>query len=85
MREVLSDDLNDMIIDEVKATQKNKTGEALKKEVRKNAKKHIIEIFKSLESELAKSESDPQKLEQDRLKREQVQAATQKAREEKGA
>ena len=85
MREVLSDDLNDMIIDEVKATQKNKTGEALKKGVRKNAKKHIIEIFKSLESELAKSESDPQKLEQDRLKREQVQAATQKAREEKGA
>ena len=82
---MLSDDLNDMVIDDVKAVEKNKTGELMKKELKKNAKKHMIQMFKSLESELAKTESDPKKLEEDKKKREEMQAATQKAREEKGA
>ena len=55
VREVLSDDLNDMIIDDVKAVEKNKVGEMLKKELKKNIKKQMIQIFKSLESELAKT------------------------------
>lgn len=62
MREILSDDLSDMIIDEVKATEKNKTGDLMKKWIKKNAKPRIIEVFKHLEEELVKSESDPSKL-----------------------
>lgn len=42
IREILSDDLNDMIIDEVKATEKNKTADLMKKWIKKNAKAKII-------------------------------------------
>jgi activator of HSP90 ATPase len=49
VREILSDDLNDLIIDEVKATEKNKAADALKKWIKKNAKASIIEVFKHLE------------------------------------
>ena len=55
VREVLSDDLNDMVIDDVKAVEKNKVGEMLKKELKKNIKKQMIQTFKGLESELAKT------------------------------
>ena len=48
VREILSDDLNDMIIDEVKATEKNKTADLMKKWIKKNAKAKIIEVFKHL-------------------------------------
>jgi hypothetical protein len=85
VKEILSDDLNDMIIDEVKATEKNKTADIMKKWLKKSVKPKIIEIFKHLEGELVKVEGDPAKLEEDKKKREEMQVATQKAREEKGA
>jgi predicted transcriptional regulator len=85
VREILSDDLNDMIVDDVKATEKNKTAELLKKWIKKNAKAKIIEVFKHLEEELMKYESDPNKIEEDSKKREENLLATQKAKEEKGA
>ena len=85
VREISSDDLNDLVIDEVKATEKNKTGELIKKWIKKNAKAKIIEVFKHLEEELVKQEADPTKLEMDKLKREENLKATQKAKEEKGA
>lgn len=57
----------------------------VKKWIKKSAKGKIIEVFRHLEEELVKQESDPLKLEEDRKKREEIQLATQKAREEKGA
>jgi activator of HSP90 ATPase len=85
VREILSDDLNDMIVDEVRATEKNKTADLLKKWIKKNAKAKIIEVFRHLEEELMKQEGDPAKLQEDKRKREENLLATQKAREEKGA
>ena len=85
VREILSDDLNDMVIEDVKSNEKNKTAELVKKWVKKSAKAKIIEVFRHLEEELVKQESDPLKLEEDKKKREEIQVATQKAREEKGA
>jgi hypothetical protein len=38
----LSDDLNDILIEDVKATEKNKTADLLKKWIKKNAKAKII-------------------------------------------
>lgn len=85
VREILSDDLNDMVVDDVRATEKNKTADLIKKWLKKNAKAGIIEVFKHLEEELMKQEADPNKIEEDRKKREENQLATKKAKEEKGA
>lgn len=63
MKEILSDDLSDMIVDDVKSTEKNKTGDLMKKWIKKSAKDKIIEVFKHLEEELMKVESDPKKIE----------------------
>jgi len=41
-----------MIVEEVKATEKNKSGEELKKWIKKNAKSKMVEVFKRLEAEL---------------------------------
>jgi len=61
------------------------TAQLMKKWIKINAKAKIIEVFKHLEEELVKVEGDPQKLEEDKKKREEMHAATQKARSEKGA
>ena len=74
-----------MVIEDVKTTEKNKTAELIKKWIKKNVKAQIVEVFRHLEEELVKKESDPSKIQQDKKKREQSQLATQKAREEKGA
>ena len=74
-----------MVVEEVKATEKNKSGELLKQWLRKNAKGKMIEIFKHLEEALMKEEGDPVKLAEDKRKREENLVATQKAKEEKGA
>jgi hypothetical protein len=58
----LSDDLNDMVIEDVKTTEKNKTAELIKKWVKKNVKAKIVEVFRHLEEELVKKESDPSKI-----------------------
>jgi hypothetical protein len=84
VKEVSSDDLSDMVIDDVKATEKNKCGEELKKWIKKNGKERVIGVFKALESDLQKRESDPQKLEEDQKKREEATKFTEKAKEEKG-
>lgn len=52
-----------MIIDEIKATEKNKTADEMKKWLKKNVKPAIIEVFKHLQEELVKFEGDPQKIE----------------------
>lgn len=57
----------------------------MKKWVKKNAKEHIMKVFKDLENDLMQQESDPKKLEEDKKKREEAYLATQKARDEKGA
>ncbi len=62
VRQVLNDDLNDMIIDDIKATQKNKAGDELKKYLKKNAKEAIMKVFKSFEEDISKHECDPKKL-----------------------
>lgn len=59
-----------MIVDDVRATEKNKTADLIKKWLKKNAKAKIIEVFKHLEEELMKQEADPNKIEEDRKKRE---------------
>lgn len=41
----------------------------MKKWIKKSAKEKIIEVFKHLEEELMKAESDPKKLEEDKKKR----------------
>ena len=38
----MSDDLNDMIIDDIGATEKNKTADIMKKWIKKGAKEKII-------------------------------------------
>lgn len=80
VKEILSDDLNDLVFEDVKATEKNKCGQEIKKWIKKNAKPKIIEIFKEMQSDLVKLESDPKKLEEDKLKREEALKATQKAK-----
>ena len=50
VKEILSDDLNDMIIDEVKSNEKNKTGDLMKKWIKKNAKDKIVGVFKQMEA-----------------------------------
>jgi hypothetical protein len=57
----------------------------MKKWLKDNAKAAIIGVFKHLQEELVKFEGDPQKIEEDRRKREEVQEATRRAREERGA
>ena len=42
----------------------------MKKWIKKNAKQHIINIFKEFEGDLIKYESDPKKIEEDKKKRE---------------
>jgi hypothetical protein len=37
-----------MIIDEVKSTEKNKTGDVMKKWIKKNGKERMIAIFKQM-------------------------------------
>ncbi len=74
-----------MVVDDFKASSKNKTGDLVKKWIKKNAKAKIIEVFRHLEEELMKQEGDPQKIEEDKRKREENLIATQKAKEEKGA
>ena len=73
-----------MVIEEVKSTEKNKTGDIMKKWIKKNVKDKIVGVFKQMEVELMQAESDPRKLEEDKKKREENVLATQKAREEKG-
>jgi hypothetical protein len=51
-----------MIIDDIKATQKNKAGDELKKYLKKNAKEAIMKVFKSFEEDISKHECDPKKL-----------------------
>lgn len=46
IREILSDDLNDLVLEDIKATEKNKCGEEIKKWIKKNAKPKIISAFK---------------------------------------
>ena len=46
VREICFDDLNDMIIDDVKSTEKNKCGNEMKKWIKKNAKESLIKVFK---------------------------------------
>lgn len=41
----------------------------MKKWIKKNAKELIIKVFKSMEEDLKKLESDPTKLEEDKKKR----------------
>jgi hypothetical protein len=84
VKEILSDDLSDMIVDDVKADQKNNCGEEMKKWVKKNAKEKLVAVFKEMEADLQKLESDPKKLEEDQKKREEAIKFTQKAKEEKG-
>lgn len=74
-----------MIIEEIKANEKNKTGDLMKKWIKKNGKEKIIQAFKQMEIELMQAEGDPKKLEEDKKKREENLEATKKAREEKGA
>lgn len=74
-----------MIVEDFKPNQKNKTGDLVKKWLKKNVKAKIIEVFKHLEEELMKKEGDPAKIEEDKRKREENKIATQKAKEEKGA
>ena len=73
-----------MIIDDVKSNEKNKTGDLMKKWIKKNAKDKIVGVFKQMEAQLMQNESDPKKLEEDKKKREENILATKKAREEKG-
>jgi len=42
VKEILSDDLNDMVIDDVKATEKNKIADLMKKWLKKNVKAKVI-------------------------------------------
>lgn len=70
-----------MVIDEVKATEKNKTGDVMKKWIKKGAKDKIIEAFKKMAAEIMNAESDPKKLEEDKIKREENLKAVHKARE----
>jgi len=74
-----------MIIEEIKANEKNKTGDLMKKWIKKSAKEKIVQVFKQMEIELMQAEADPKKLEEDKKRREENQEATKKAREEKGA
>lgn len=69
VKEVLNDDLTDMIIDDVKATEKNKCGSEMKKWLKKNVKDEVIKVFKQMEEGLKKIEADPKKLEEDQKKR----------------
>lgn len=52
-----------MIVEEIKATEKNKCGTEMKKLIKKSAKDHIIKIFKEMEEDLKQMESDPKKIE----------------------
>ena len=59
----MNDDLNDIIIDDIKATEKNKCGSEMKKWVKKFAKEQVIKVFREMENDLKSQESDPKKLE----------------------
>ena len=59
-----------MVIEDVKSTEKNKTGDLVKKWIKKNAKEQIIKVFKQMEHDLMSNEADPKKLEEDKKKRE---------------
>lgn len=73
--------MNDIVVEGVKTEEKTEFAEKIKNIVRKQIKPHIIATFKNFAEDLAKIESDPKKLDEDRKRREEAQAATQKAKQ----
>ena len=85
VKEIASDDLTDITIDDVKTTAKGDEATKVKTFIKKHLKNYYMKLFESFAEDLAVMEGDPQKLEEDRKKREEASFAMQKAKEEKGA
>ena len=84
VRDINHDDLDEIVVEEVKSNQKSALAEKVKGFLKKNLKVQMKQQFLNFQEDLAKFESDPAKLEADRKQREEAQLATTKAREEKG-
>jgi len=84
--ELSESDLDDIQIQSIHVKESTQISEKVKELIRKHLKKELQEkIFKSLNEDLSKYESDPTKIEADKKAREDAALATKKAREEKGA
>lgn len=84
MKEIASDDLNDISVENPKSECKNKFADKVKSYIKKNLKTEYVNIFKNFAEDLHKIEGDPQKLEQDKLNREKALDEMNKAKLEKG-
>jgi hypothetical protein len=63
VRDINHDDLDDMIVEDVKSNQKSSLAERVKAYLKKSLKVQMIQQFKNFADDLAKFESDPAKLE----------------------
>jgi activator of HSP90 ATPase len=85
LKEFNGDDLGDLELDNVTLKDKSEIGEGTKELLRKEGLAFYRGVLKDFREDLAKFESDPEKLAKDRAAREEATKATQKARLEKGA
>lgn len=70
IKDINHDDLDEITVEEVKTNQKSALAEKVKGFLKKNLKVQITQQFLHFQDDLAKFESDPAKLEADRLRRE---------------
>ena len=72
VKEILSDDLNDMIIDDVKSNEKNKTGDLMIKWIKKNAKDKIVGVSNRCKHSLCKMSPIPKNLKKTKRKERRI-------------
>lgn len=63
MKDINNNDLDDIVVAEIKTTDKNEISERVKAFLKKNLKAETAQLFKNFAEDLARIESDPAKLE----------------------
>lgn len=63
MKEIASDDLDDIAIDDVKSQNKTEEANKIKAFIKKSLKNFYVQLFKNFAEDLTKIEGDPHKLE----------------------
>lgn len=86
LTELNETDLDDFQVTGIHVKESTQISDKSKELIRKHFKKELQEkVFKTLNSDLAKFESDPSKIEENKKMREEAAAATKKAQLESGA
>jgi len=77
VNEIAPDDLNDIQIDGVKSNTKSDFSKKVEQIIKKKMKEEYKKLFTEFPKFLAEKESNPEKIEQDKIKREAAKVAVQ--------